>query len=86
MLLEKLLCFGIELSFVLYTYCQITFQEKENEARKKLFTPSALVVDESLLAPTVFIAIFVRNKEHTLPYFLNALYNLNYPKDRVLIR
>ena len=33
--------------------------------------------------PTVFIAIFVRNKAHTLPYFLTLLEGLDYPKDRI---
>jgi hypothetical protein len=35
------------------------------------------------LAPTVVIAVLVRNKAYTLPYFLTALENLNYPKDRI---
>lgn len=33
--------------------------------------------------PTVFIAILVRNKEHTLPYFFGYLEQLDYPKDRI---
>lgn len=35
------------------------------------------------LAPSVVIAILARNKVFTLPYFLTALENLNYPKDRI---
>eukprot|EP00088_Acartia_fossae_P025449 TRINITY_DN26283_c0_g1_i2.p1 TRINITY_DN26283_c0_g1~~TRINITY_DN26283_c0_g1_i2.p1 ORF type:complete len:617 (-),score=139.72 TRINITY_DN26283_c0_g1_i2:196-2046(-) len=35
--------------------------------------------------PTVFITILVRNKAHVLPYFLSLLYNLNYPKDRIIL-
>ena len=31
----------------------------------------------------VLIAIFVRNKAHTLPYFLNYLQNIDYTKDLV---
>lgn len=33
--------------------------------------------------PTVLIATLVRNKAHTLPYFLSCLDGLNYPKDRI---
>lgn len=33
--------------------------------------------------PTVFIAILIRNKAHTLPYFLTLLEGLDYPKDRI---
>ena len=32
---------------------------------------------------TVVIAILVRNKAHTLPYFLTLLERLDYPKDRI---
>lgn len=32
---------------------------------------------------TVFVAILVRNKAHTLPYFFSALESLDYPKDRM---
>ena len=30
--------------------------------------------------PTVTIAILAKNKEHTLPYYLNCIHRLNYPK------
>ncbi|XP_046603252.1 glycosyltransferase 25 family member [Neodiprion virginianus] len=33
--------------------------------------------------PTVLIATLVRNKAHTLPYFLTLIENLDYPKDRI---
>jgi collagen beta-1,O-galactosyltransferase len=33
--------------------------------------------------PTVMIAFLVRNKAHTLPYFLTLLERLDYPKDRI---
>lgn len=33
--------------------------------------------------PSVLIAILVRNKAHTLPYFLTFLEQLNYPKPRI---
>jgi len=35
------------------------------------------------LSATVVIAVLVRNKAYTLPYFLTALENLDYPKDRI---
>lgn len=34
---------------------------------------------------TVVIAILVRNKAHTLPYFLSCLERLDYPKDRIIL-
>ena len=37
------------------------------------------------LQPTVTVAILVRNKAHVLPYFLQAVENLSYPKDRISI-
>jgi hypothetical protein len=37
------------------------------------------------ILPTVLIACLVRNKAHTLPYFLSALENLDYPQDRISI-
>jgi len=33
--------------------------------------------------PTVMVAILVRNKAHTLPWFLYYLQNLDYPKHRI---
>jgi len=33
--------------------------------------------------PTVMIAVLVRNKAHTLPWFLYYLQNLDYPKQRI---
>ncbi|XP_063372835.1 glycosyltransferase 25 family member [Cydia amplana] len=35
--------------------------------------------------PTVGISVLVRNKEHTLPYFLSCLTEMDYPKDRLYI-
>lgn len=35
--------------------------------------------------PTVMIALLIRNKAHTLPYFFTYLENLNYPKDRIAL-
>jgi len=39
----------------------------------------------SLKQPTVFISILVRNKAHTLPYFLSLLENQTYPKSRIIL-
>uniref|UniRef100_A0A182SEL8 Glycosyltransferase 25 family member n=1 Tax=Anopheles maculatus TaxID=74869 RepID=A0A182SEL8_9DIPT len=33
--------------------------------------------------PTVMVAVLVRNKAHTLPYFFSYLEDLDYPKDRM---
>jgi len=41
--------------------------------------------DSDVKAPSVFISILVRNKAHTLPYFLSLLDNINYPKDRITL-
>lgn len=35
--------------------------------------------------PTVLIVTLFRNKEHTLPYFLSYLEQLDYPKDRITL-
>ncbi|KAG5887523.1 hypothetical protein JTB14_022135 [Gonioctena quinquepunctata] len=33
--------------------------------------------------PTILVSILVRNKAHTLPYFLSNFRKLNYPKERI---
>jgi len=38
---------------------------------------------QSLHEPTVMVAVLVRNKAHTLPWFLYYLQNLDYPKQRI---
>ena len=38
---------------------------------------------EWMLEPTVMVAMLVRNKAHTLPYFLYYLQQLDYPKQRI---
>lgn len=35
------------------------------------------------IMPTIGIAVLVRNKEHSLPYFLSSLRQLKYPKSRL---
>lgn len=34
-------------------------------------------------SPTVLIVALFRNKAHTMPYFLNYLDRLDYPKERI---
>ncbi|XP_023029681.2 glycosyltransferase 25 family member [Leptinotarsa decemlineata] len=36
--------------------------------------------------PTLLVSILVRNKAHTLPYFLSNFQRLDYPKDRMSLR
>jgi collagen beta-1,O-galactosyltransferase len=36
-------------------------------------------------APSVFVSVLVRNKAHTLPYFLSTLEQLSYPKERIVL-
>lgn len=43
----------------------------------------ALISASEYKKPTVLITILVRNKAHTLPYFLTYLEQLHYPKDRM---
>jgi len=38
---------------------------------------------EWMHAPTVFVSLLVRNKAHTLPWFLYYLQALDYPKQRM---
>ena len=38
-----------------------------------------------LLKPTIFVAVLVRNKAHSLPWFFGHLENLVYPKDRIAL-
>ena len=35
--------------------------------------------------PTVLVTTLVRNKEHSLPYFLGCLENLDYPTDKITV-
>ncbi|KAJ8964651.1 hypothetical protein NQ317_012321, partial [Molorchus minor] len=53
---------------------------------KILLCLTILLVDnlcEQYKKPTLLISILVRNKAHTLPYFLSNLEQLNYPKNRI---
>ena len=40
---------------------------------------------EAVEEPLVFVPLLVRNKEHTLPYFLKLFEELDYPKDRIIL-
>ncbi|KAG7211162.1 hypothetical protein KM043_010486 [Ampulex compressa] len=44
---------------------------------------SLVICNESVKTPTVLISILIRNKAHTLPYFLTLLQRLEYPKERI---
>ena len=62
------------------------FQDHSVEYQKKLFLPcpkNEEVFGLNLLEPSLFISMFVRNKEHSLPYFLNCLYNLKHSRSRI---
>ncbi|CAK9802533.1 Glycosyltransferase 25 family member [Anthophora plagiata] len=48
-----------------------------------VFTAFTTVCTNDLKKPTVLITILVRNKAHTLPYFLTFIEELNYPKERI---
>ena len=41
--------------------------------------------ESKMQPPTVVIAIIARNAAHSLPYYLGALENLNYPKSRISV-
>ena len=40
---------------------------------------------EAAEEPLVFVPLLIRNKEHTLPYFLKLFEELDYPKDRMIL-
>ncbi|CAH8874653.1 unnamed protein product [Trichobilharzia szidati] len=43
------------------------------------------LVNSNLLMPTLCIGVLVRNKAHTLPYFLNGIENQQYPSKRITL-
>jgi len=45
----------------------------------------ANLVIGGLKPPSVFVSVLVRNKAHTLPYFLSLLEGLDYPKERIIV-
>ncbi|KAF5289156.1 hypothetical protein FQR65_LT02046 [Abscondita terminalis] len=42
-----------------------------------------LTLSSQVKPPTIVIAVLIRNKAHTLPYFLSLLEKIDYPKDRI---
>ncbi|MEE6509026.1 hypothetical protein FKM82_023878 [Ascaphus truei] len=49
-------------------------------------TPGEEILPESpVQKPSVLIAIVARNSAHTLPYFLDCIDKLDYPKGRIAI-
>jgi hypothetical protein len=42
-------------------------------------------IDAADEEPLVFVPLLIRNKEHTLPYFLKLFEELDYPKDRMVL-
>ncbi|KAK4877567.1 hypothetical protein RN001_010073 [Aquatica leii] len=42
-----------------------------------------VTLSSQIKPPTLVIAVLIRNKAHTLPYFLTLLEKINYPKDRI---
>lgn len=61
------------------------FASYEEKARSELFSYDVDLLDFDQLDETVFIAIFVRNKEHSLPYFFKAIEDLDYDKNRIFL-
>ena len=71
-----------------YSFDYEFFQsEKTNYIKEQLFGSECSVKKEyqqdQTVAPTIFVGIFVRNKEFSLPYFLKTLQDLDYPKSRI---
>lgn len=62
------------LGLLLFSLKVLTAAETEAEGVIDLFWP-----------PTVVVAVLVRNKAHTLPWFLGQLELLDYPKDRITL-
>ncbi|KAK0177237.1 hypothetical protein PV328_001313 [Microctonus aethiopoides] len=44
-----------------------------------------VISNESVKKPTIVISILIRNKAHTLPYFLTLFEQLEYPKNRICL-
>ncbi|OCT85461.1 procollagen galactosyltransferase 2 [Xenopus laevis] len=52
---------------------------------EELNIEEAILPESSLQKPSVLIAIIARNAAHTLPYFMDCIDKLNYPKSRIAI-
>lgn len=44
-----------------------------------------VISNESVKKPTIVVSILIRNKAHTLPYFLTLFEQLEYPKNRICL-
>ncbi|XP_030061214.1 procollagen galactosyltransferase 2 isoform X2 [Microcaecilia unicolor] len=71
---------------VLPVFCVYTAAALAAAASASTSSAGQTVAPESpLQKPTVLLAILARNAAHTLPYFLNCLDQLDYPKNRLAI-
>lgn len=66
--------FKIKIFMLFYLFCLLISNQQ---------CQCSLGGSEDTFMPTVFIAMLVRNKEHTLPYFFGYLERLDYPRDRI---
>ncbi|VDD77357.1 unnamed protein product [Mesocestoides corti] len=72
---KPLLCSSLFLVIILH----LAISKSENTCVRSGEEPNRFPVIE----PSVSIGILVRNKAHSLPYFLSHLEQLDYPKDRI---
>ncbi|NP_001123548.1 procollagen galactosyltransferase 2 precursor [Danio rerio] len=64
--------------------CAVMAQNCSGELMAHVQDPNP-VPESSLLKPKVMIAILARNSAHSLPYYLDCIDRLDYPKDRIAI-
>ncbi|CAG7838617.1 unnamed protein product [Allacma fusca] len=60
-------------------------QNNNNNNNNSTIIGEDIIGERDELEPSVLIAVLVRNKAHTLPYFLTLLERLDYPEDRISI-
>lgn len=63
--------------------CSLEEEQQQNNDVTKEIHSVRLNDSEHQKLPTVLIVTLVRNKAHTLPYFLTYLNRLDYPKNRI---
>lgn len=74
---RKCLLFGVTVGIIVQTYLS-------SAQRVDAFEQNQGVGSErNAEDPLVFVAMLVRNKAHTLPWFLHYFENLDYPKWRI---
>lgn len=73
------------LSLISLTYSIPAVTNVTNLSCKRIPVISSSIEESDRNLPTVVIALLVRNKQITLPYFLGSLETLNYPKDRIIL-